>query len=126
MGNKIGFSPDFPVLAQFKEFLSGRICALDNMEATSRSVPKPGSALRPAKVNMVVQLSDTASNSPSTSYPCYLCEKAQFIAFCGKFKSLTALARREFITRNRLCFCCFGRHGVRDCKTPRRCSSCRG
>lgn len=39
---------------------------------------------------------------------------------------MTAAVRTEFITRSRLCFCCLGKHGVRDCQLHRRCFKCQG
>lgn len=43
---------------------------------------------------------------------------------CSRFKALTPFARKDFVSRNRLCYFCLGSHEYRDCHQTPMCDGC--
>ncbi|KAL7726341.1 hypothetical protein ACLKA6_001558 [Drosophila palustris] len=76
-------------------------------------------------VHNVTTSSEIAQQSPSRrdpdTTPCPKCIGAHHLAECDDFRGLSIKQRWEFIKSKRLCFCCFMRHLVRNCKAKRDC-----
>lgn len=43
---------------------------------------------------------------------------------CPNFRAMAAFARKDYVTRNRLCFQCFGRHSYVNCTRVQSCDGC--
>lgn len=43
---------------------------------------------------------------------------------CSRFRELTPVARKEFVTRKRLCYFCLASHHYRDCRQVPQCDGC--
>lgn len=60
------------------------------------------------------------------SFICKLCNTSEHKLFqCNKFKKFSVKDRIEFIKKQKLCFCCFGNHAVRNCSSNYLCRVCK-
>ncbi|KAL0803247.1 hypothetical protein ABMA28_017285 [Loxostege sticticalis] len=106
-------SNDLPTFDQFKLFLEKRFRAfecLDSKKSTFQQV-NTKSFLATSNIHTIL---------------CEFCSEGHKLCFCKKFINLTTEQRREFVSKNKMCFNCLGgNHTVYDCKKPTTCKICR-
>ncbi|XP_051173510.1 uncharacterized protein LOC127289564 [Leptopilina boulardi] len=131
---KLGSRSTPPTYQLLKEFLNRRARALENMQLNSQysqaaKAPGNNSTVKP-KVTSHAQTSRLARaltvSHQDYGYACSFCENSHFIVVCEKFRKLTQQERQDFVTKNRLCFNCLGRHSAHSCQSDKRCRECNG
>ncbi|XP_043867339.1 uncharacterized protein LOC122757838 [Drosophila mojavensis] len=68
----------------------------------------------------------TITEAKKTSYKrCRFCKlDSHDITRCSRFKAEPVKKRKEFVTKNALCFKCLGAHCIKDCKRDLACKYC--
>ncbi|KAG5864460.1 hypothetical protein JTB14_015331 [Gonioctena quinquepunctata] len=118
-----------PKLEEFLEFIDKRCSALESVsqsENKSRSNKSPNQT-RSQQVSHTVTNNSSRSSKANIVQLCIYCKgKTHSIYRCSQFSSQTIQEKRDFVTKNRLCFNCLGtKHIVSQC-TSERCRSCSG
>lgn len=124
-----------PNLKQFFEFLDKRIQAWESSSSNStinnHSRAKNEQGIRERNRLGLSQnssvLHSSISNTTSQQISCTFCKgKGHNIYKCFKFMPLTVSEKREFVSKNRLCFNCLGsKHSVNQCDRT-KCKTCGG
>ncbi|XP_070522381.1 uncharacterized protein [Cardiocondyla obscurior] len=125
---EIGPSNTYPTMAQFEEFLGGRVRALEHLQSSAesgkskelqRSTTQFSHRLNTRNIAHAI-----ASNSVPSTSSCILCKEAHFFLKCDRYRSLNANQRKELIMKHRKCFNCLGAHTVNQCRVTKRCLVC--
>lgn len=115
--SETGNKNDLPTFAQFKTFLESRFRALEFVEPSKRSVVQQGSGYQTSCRSMV---------ATSASMPCEFCSDNHKLSFCKAFAKQDVSERRDFVSKNRMCYNCLGgNHSVYSCKKPTICRICK-
>ncbi|XP_046142527.1 uncharacterized protein LOC123987999 [Osmia bicornis bicornis] len=116
----------FPKFADLSEFLEKRVQAL-SMVASNSIKPEKGPSAIPKTVLGSRRVFHAVSSQPSVDGKpkCPLCTGAHWLAKCYKFQAKRPFDRRREVRRLQLCYNCFGRHRVSDCRSSFRCTQCK-
>ncbi|KAL0821424.1 hypothetical protein ABMA28_004903 [Loxostege sticticalis] len=106
-------SNDLPTFDQFKGFIEKRFRALECLDSKKSTFQQVN-----AKAFLATSYIHTML--------CEFCSEGHKLCFCKKFINLTTEQRRNFVSKNKMCFNCLGgNHTVYDCKKPTTCKICR-
>ncbi|CAH2092373.1 unnamed protein product [Euphydryas editha] len=113
-------SDSLPTFSQFKDFLTSRYRALEFIE------PKHVNKQINSNIKSNISNPKVLHTTGVTRLLCELCGEKHKLSFCKKFGNLDCESRREFVTKNRICFNCLGSsHSVKFCQIPISCKICK-
>ncbi|KAL0884187.1 hypothetical protein ABMA27_016192 [Loxostege sticticalis] len=111
-----------PTYNQMKDFLYDRFRALECIEPKHMGKHVASNVRSGQNVSHSKVLHTTNVQKMSCEY----CGEEHKLCFCKKFTNLDCENRRDFVTKNRICFNCLGsNHGVQFCRTPINCRVCK-
>lgn len=123
---RVGRSPDFQDLLELIEDL-----AEESKEPTVKSTftsEKPKPKQKASSFNTGAEASSTpkpASSQAKDRPPrCFMCDGAHNVWGCDTFKQKSIEERTQAVRKKGLCFNCFGRHSVKDCRSKHTCQKC--
>lgn len=120
----ISAKDDLPTLPKFEEFLESRFRALEYLNTKSnKPTGKPIVTPRQIK-SRVHHVTDEQPCQPS-SLKCPFCEESHKLAYCKLFAKECYDSRHNFVKKEGLCFNCFGRHSLRNCRHTTTCKLCK-
>lgn len=111
----IAQSNDMPTFAQLEEFLEGELRSLEAVNCVATSSTQSHTKQKVVRAHFV-----------ATNVVCVLCKGLHALYACEKFIAMSVGERREFITRERICFNCIStdRHISKACKSKYLCRIC--
>uniref|UniRef100_A0ABD2WLM0 Peptidase aspartic putative domain-containing protein n=1 Tax=Trichogramma kaykai TaxID=54128 RepID=A0ABD2WLM0_9HYME len=118
--------------AQLDAFLKRRIEALEFVESphqredqqSNKKTINSVSTSRPGSSRISAHNASTQGRNPQIS--CTFCQESHYMSACDGFRLLDLNKRKSFVSENKLCYNCLGRHFLRDCRSSKSCRRCRG
>ena len=131
----LGESVKTPTWKQLQSFINSQFLTLEAMEQGVKSLTtnfaksstpnqKPSKGCSQSAVHSV-QSSSKARSKVGTP-ACTLCKQPHYIGSCELFKSKSLSDKKDFVSRERLCYNCWGKQAVQACRSFRCCLSCKG
>ena len=127
-----------PSLQRLIDFIENQVSILESIEEASGSNTNKqffdpsknknyNSSNNSAKVLNTNVNSHAKQNSNSRNNPneCVICNSNHFFLFCNEYKNKTPKQREEIVLKNKRCFNCLGTHFIADCKSTKRCNTCK-
>ena len=91
---------------------------------TKKEQPEEYAKLQTAVAN--VNIDKSVGTEKSADNHCDACGQQHYFIKCEKFKAMTLKEKMEILKKGKRCILCFSnKHFVRDCKSPKRCTSCK-
>ncbi|KAJ0169552.1 hypothetical protein K1T71_014737 [Dendrolimus kikuchii] len=110
---------NLPTFEEFKLFLENRFRAFECLEPKRPQVAGTSFSQNQSKSFLA---NNKNNNNP---LPCEFCSDIHKLCFCKLFSKQNLEFRREFVSKNKLCFNCLGRnHTVYECNIKASCRLC--
>lgn len=115
-------SNELPTLKQFQLFIESRFTAFENIEVPRKiTVQSHGIQSSNQRVLLATQRSNVTNQMR-----CEFCSENHKLCFCKGFMQLAIDKKRQFVTRNKICYNCLGgNHMVGQCKKNTSCRLCK-
>ena len=110
----------------------GAVAQLSQPQASTSGLQSNGSATGSTQARASTSQGQTqgrvqqkVTHSPRIAqHPCTYCGDQHFIVACPKFRELTPVQRKRFVTDKPLCFNCLGTHPAKECRSTYTCREC--